>query len=240
MTMDKVSNVWVYLSSNPLLHLTMTLVIYQVGDWLYRRFGRSPLLNPVLISVTSISIVLVFTHTSYESYFEGAQFVHFLLGPATVALAIPLYNQFEKVRRSAAGLILALVAGSTVAAGSAGFFAWVSGATPDLIASLIPKSVTTPIAMGVAEKLDGLPSLTAAVVILSGILGAILGPPILNWLGLLDSRAQGLALGVASHGIGAGRALQINETAAAFAGIAMGLNGLFTAALLPVIWNSIF
>jgi predicted murein hydrolase (TIGR00659 family) len=240
MAMDKVANVWVYLSANPLLHLTMTLVIYQIGEWLYQRSGRSPFLNPVLISVVSLSFILLLTNTNYQSYFEGAQFVHFLLGPATVALAIPLYNQFEQVRRSAGALTVALVSGSAVAAGSAGFFAWVSGATPDIISSLVPKSVTTPIAMGIAEKLDGLPSLTAAVVILSGIIGASLGPPIMNFLGLLDSRAQGLALGVASHGIGAGRALQINETAAAFAGIAMGLNGLLTAALLPVIWKSIF
>lgn len=238
--MDKVANVWVYLSANPLLHLTMTLVIYQIGEWLYQRSGRSPFLNPVLISVVSLSFILLLTNTNYQSYFEGAQFVHFLLGPATVALAIPLYNQFEQVRRSAGALAVALVSGSAVAAGSAGFFAWASGATPDIISSLIPKSVTTPIAMGIAEKLDGLPSLTAAVVILSGIIGASLGPPIMNFLGLIDSRAQGLALGVASHGIGAGRALQINETAAAFAGIAMGLNGLLTAALLPVIWKSIF
>ena len=238
--MDKVANVWVYLSANPLLHLTMTLVIYQIGEWLYQRSGRSPFLNPVLISVVSLSFILLLTNTNYQSYFEGAQFVHFLLGPATVALAIPLYNQFEQVRRSAGALTVALVSGSAVAAGSAGFFAWASGATPDIISSLIPKSVTTPIAMGIAEKLDGLPSLTAAVVILSGIIGASLGPPIMNFLGLIDSRAQGLALGVASHGIGAGRALQINETAAAFAGIAMGLNGLLTAALLPVIWKSIF
>lgn len=238
--MNDAADVWVYLSASPLLHLTMTLVAFQAGDWAYRRSGRRPLLNPVMIAVLLISGVLLVSGTDYDAYFEGAQFVHFLLGPATVALAIPLYNQFRAIRRSAAALFSALTLGSLAAAGSAGLIAWSMGAGADLIASLAPKSATTPIAMGVAEQLGGLPSLTAALVIMTGILGAAFGPWLLDLLRVRDEAARGLALGVASHGIGAARALQSSETAGAFAGVAIGVNGLLTAALAPLIWRLFF
>lgn len=238
--MNDAAEVWVYLSASPLLHLTMTLVAFQAGDWAYRRSGGHPLLNPVMIAVLLLSGILLASGTDYDIYFEGAQFVHFLLGPATVALAIPLYNQFRAIRKSAAALLAALALGSLAAAGSAGLIAWWMGAGVDLIASLAPKSVTTPIAMGVAEQLGGLPSLTAALVIMTGIIGAAFGPWLLDRLRVRDEAARGLALGVASHGIGAARALQSSETAGAFAGVAIGVNGLLTAALAPLIWRLLF
>ena len=238
--MNDAAEVWVYLSASPLLHLTMTLVAFQAGDLAYRRSGGHPLLNPVMIAVLLLSGILLASGTDYDIYFEGAQFVHFLLGPATVALAIPLYNQFRAIRKSAAALLASLALGSLSAAGSAGLIAWWMGAGADLIASLAPKSATTPIAMGVAEQLGGLPSLTAALVIMTGILGAAFGPWLLDLVRVRDEAARGLALGVASHGIGAARALQSSETAGAFAGVAIGVNGLLTAALAPLIWRSLF
>lgn len=238
--MQNIGDIWVYLSSSPLLHLTLTLVAYQVGSFIYQRGALNPLLNPVLFSVVIIVVVLVVTETEYESYFQGAQFVHFLLGPATVALAIPLYRQFDKVRRSAVALLVSIITGSITASASAVAIAWALGGSKEALVSLAPKSVTTPVAMGITEQLGGHPSLTAVLVITTGILGAMIGPHILNLLRITDWSARGVALGTASHGIGTARAMQINEVAGAFSGLAMGLNALATALLLPLFWHLFF
>ncbi|MDF1609009.1 LrgB family protein [Hoeflea sp. YIM 152468] len=238
--MTDIADVWVYLSASPLLFLTLTLAAFQAGTWLYDKSGHKAFLNPVLTAVILIVALLSLSRTSYETYFEGAQFVHFLLGPATVALAIPLYRQFDRVRRSALALMTSLLCGSLTAIGTAIALGWLLGASRETLLSLAPKSVTAPVAMGITEQLDGLPSLTAVLVILTGILGAVLGPPLLSLIGVTDWRARGLALGTASHGIGTARALQSNELAGAFSGLAMGLNALATAILLPVLWRVFF
>jgi len=238
--MQDLRDIWVYLSASPLLHLTLTLVAYLVGNWIYRKGKMNPLLNPVLIAVTIVVACLLLTGTSYRDYFDGAQFVHFLLGPATVALAIPLYRQFEKVRRSGFAILASILAGSLTAMATAIGIGLLLGGSNDTLVSLAPKSVTAAVAMGISEQLGGLPSLTAVLVILTGILGAMLGPFVLNLLRIKDWSARGLALGTASHGIGTARALQVNDVAGAFAGLAMGLNALATAVLLPVLWYWIF
>ena len=237
--MDSLQDTWVYLSASPLFHLTLTLAAFQLASALFEKMGRNPLLNPVLGAVLVVVAVLVLTETDYGTYFEGAQFVHFLLGPATVALAVPLYRQWQRVRRSALAIAVSLLAGSLMAILSAVLVAWLLGGSEAVLASLAPKSVTAPVAMGIAEKLGGLPSLTAVLVIVTGILGAMLGPKVLDLMGVVDWRARGLAIGTASHGIGTARALQVNETAGAFSGLAMGLNALATALLLPMIWGGV-
>ena len=225
---------WVYLATSPLLWLTATLVAYQAATWLWGRCRMNPLLNPVLVSIALLVGLLMATGTDYRTYFDGAQFVHFLLGPATVALAIPLYRQLHAVRRSALAIGCALLAGSFTAAASAMVIAALLGASHDIVLSLAPKSVTTPIAMGIAEAIGGIPSLTVAMVMLTGITGAALGPSLLGLLRIKDPRAQGLALGVAAHGVGTARALQLGELAGAFSSLAMGLNGFATAVALPL------
>ncbi|WP_289035819.1 LrgB family protein [uncultured Roseibium sp.] len=239
--MDKgFSEIWVYLSASPLLALTLTLVAYQLGNWVYQKAGKNPLLNPVLIAVVALVATLLVTGTDYATYFEGAQFVHFLLGPATVALALPLYRQIERVRKSALAISVSLLAGSLTATATAVSIAWAFGSSQEILISLAPKSVTAPVAMGIAEQLGGLPSLTAVLVILTGIIGAALGPLLLNVMGVKDMAARGLAIGTASHGIGTARAFQVSEVAGAFAGLAMGLNALATAILLPLLWKWVF
>lgn len=238
--MSDFAEVWVYLSASPLLFLTLTLAAFQAGSWIYERSGHKPFLNPVMTAVILLVAILALTKTPYPAYFEGAQFVHFLLGPATVALAIPLYRQFDRVRRSALALVVSLLCGSLTAIGTAVGLGWLLGASRETLLSLAPKSVTAPVAMGITEQLGGLPSLTAVLVILTGILGAVIGPMVLNLLRIRDWRARGLALGTASHGIGTARALQVNELAGAFSGLAMGLNALATAILLPLIWRLFF
>lgn len=238
--MTDFSDIWVYLSTSPLLHLTLTLFAFQVGLFFYRRSKLNPLVNPVMIGVAFLVGVLWLTDTSYQTYFDGAQFVHFLLGPATVALAIPLYRQFEHVRKSWLAVSVSIFCGSATAVASAVTVAWGLGGTWETMVSLAPKSTTAPVAMGISDQLGGLPSLTAALVIATGILGASLGPYVLNLLRVKDWAARGLAIGTASHGIGTARAAQVNEVAGAFSGLAMGLNALATAFLLPLIWGWFF
>lgn len=235
--MSGLRDIWVYLSTSPLLHLTLTLAAYHLGTVLYRRANFNPLCNPVLVAVICLVGVLWASRTSYERYFDGAQFVHFLLGPATVALALPLYRQLHQVRRSMLALAVSITVGSLAAMLSAIGVAWALGATRSTLVSLAPKSVTAPVAMGITEKLGGLPSLTAVLVILTGILGAMLGPKLMTLIGVRDWAARGVAMGTASHGIGTARALQVNQVAGAFSGLAMGLNALATSLLLPLLWR---
>jgi predicted murein hydrolase (TIGR00659 family) len=236
MTGPAMSRIWVYLSTTPLLWLTLTIAAYLLAHAVHVRLRRNPLANTVAIAVALLVLLLFATGTSYDTYFGGAQFVHFLLGPATVALAVPLFDNVAVVRRSLLPMVAALVAGSATAIVSAVGVAWVLGADLVTVKSLMPKSVTTPIAMAIAEEVGGLPSLTAALVILTGIVGAMVAGPLLDVIGVRDPKARGFAMGVAAHGIGTARAFQLDELGGTFAGIAMGLNGLATAILVPVLW----
>jgi predicted murein hydrolase (TIGR00659 family) len=228
---EPIFSVWVYLSRTPLLWLTVTLAVYGLTDRVSAATNRHPLANPVLHAIWIVGLILALTHTPYRSYFEGAQFVHFLLGPATVALAVPLYENRKIVLRALAPMAAALVAGSTTALVSAVLVAKLMG-VPHV--ALAPKSVTAGVAMGISQALGGDPTLTAVLVILTGILGAIIVTPLMNRLGITDWRARGFAAGVAAHGIGTARAFQMNPVAGTFAGIAMALNALLTAILVPL------
>ncbi len=232
-TPQRLADVWVYLSATPLLGLTVTLLVYQGAFMLYRRSGFNPLANPVAISVVLLASLLWATGTPYARYFEGAQFVHFLLGPATVALAVPLFEQAGRLRRLALPLIGALVVGTLAATVTAIGVAWALGASPATLASLAPKSVTTPVAMGIAEKIGGLPSLTAVLVVSTGIVGAASARFLFDALRINEPAVRGFALGTAAHGIGTARAFQVSEEMGAFAGLAMGLSALFSAVALP-------
>ena len=227
------SHFWVYLSASPLLGLTMTLCAYLAAQRIFILCKASPLANPVAITVALLVAVLWFTGMSYERYFAGAQFVHFLLGPATVALAVPLVRQLPRLRRAALPLGAALLAGSVTAIVSAVVVALLLGATPELAYTLGPKSATSPIAMAVSERLGGIPALTAALVIGTGIFGAVFGRYVFDLLRIRSDAARGFALGLASHGIGTARAFQVSPEMGAFAGLAMGLNGALTALLAP-------
>lgn len=233
--MTDFAEIWSYLSRAPLLWLTATLAAYLIGDAAFRAAGRRPLVNPVLVAVAVLAPLLWLTGTSYATYFEGAQFVHFLLGPATVCLALPLWENLARVRKALLPIAAALLAGSVTAVVSALAVGRALGLEGDIMASLAPKSATAPVAIGISETLGGSPTLTAVLVILTGIIGAVVATPLLNLLGLRDWRARGFAVGVAAHGIGTARALQVNPSAGAFAGLGMGLNAVLTAFLAPVV-----
>jgi predicted murein hydrolase (TIGR00659 family) len=231
--MNSLSHIWVYLAATPLLGLTATLLAYQLAYKLYTMAGFSPLANPVAIAVAILVALLLLTGTPYQTYFAGAQFVHFLLGPATVALAVPLYQQLGKLKRDWFAFLAGSLLGSAAAAASAMIVAKLCGASTVSLLSLAPKSVTMAIAMGVSEKIGGLPSLTAVLVMLTGILGATMARGLLSLIRIEDDSVAGFALGVSSHGIGTARAFQISQEMGAFAGLAMGVSGLLTALLLP-------
>lgn len=233
--MTDFAEIWTYLAADPLLWLTLTLASYGLGDMMFRASGRKPYINPVLIAVALLAVLLQLTDTSYATYFNGAQFVHFILGPATVALAIPLYANLEHMKQTLLPMLGALIAGSLAAMTSGVMIAKSMGLDQDILLALIPKSATAPVALGVSEAIGGSPSLTAVFVITTGIIGAIIATPLLNLLRITDWRARGFAVGVTSHGIGTARAFQVNDTAGAFSGVGMGLNALLTALLAPVI-----
>lgn len=233
--MTGVASLWSYLSATPLLWLTATILAYLAADAVARRLGNAPWANPVAMSVLLIAPVLWLTQTDYATYFEGAQFIHFLLGPATVALALPLWDNRDTIRQSVAPILLSLLAGSVVAAGSTILLARAFSLPTDVILSLASKSTTAPVALGISEAIGGLPALTAVLVILTGIIGAVIVTPLMTLLRIKDWRARGFAVGVAAHGIGTARAFQVNPVAGAYAGIAMALNALLTSLIVPVL-----
>ena len=226
--------IWSYLTEGPLLWLTATLLAYLVGTALFRAAGGQSWANPVMIAVAILGVLLWATGTDYATYFEGAQFVHFMLGPATVALGLPLLDNLHRLRRAALPMIAALLAGSATAVASALAVARALGVEGTVLASLAPKSTTAPVAIGIAERLGGQPTLTAVMVLLTGIFGAMVVTPLLDLLRVRDWRARGFAVGVAAHGIGTARAFQVSQTAGAFSGIGMGLNAVLTAIIAPI------
>jgi len=231
---DELFRLWVYLSSTPLAGLTLTLVAYAIGYAIYARSSFRPIANPVPIAVAIVVAALAATRTPYRTYFEGAQFVHFLLGPAVVGLAVPLAREWRGVRRLAFPIVASLVVGSVVAATSAVGIAWALGVSPATLASLVPKSVTAPVAMGIAERIGGLPALAAVFAVVTGVLGAVLGRYVFDAAGVSDLRARGFALGLAAHGIGTARAFQVDREAGTYAGLAFGLHALAAALAMPL------
>ncbi|PZD73559.1 Inner membrane protein YohK [Acaryochloris thomasi RCC1774] len=233
MLKSELVEIWVYLSASPLVGLTITLVTYGIAYRLYLWAKCNPLLNPVVVSVAALIAVLSITNTSYEAYFEGGQFIHFLLGPATVALAVPLYRQFSSLKRQWLPVFAAIMGGSTIGTLSSVAIAQLLGASVQTQLSLAPKSVTTPVAMGISEQIGGLPSLTAALVVMTGVIGAILGTTLFRILRINNDSVKGIAMGVTAHGIGTARSFQVSPEMGAFSGLAMALSAFSTAVILP-------
>jgi putative effector of murein hydrolase len=226
---------WTSLALSPLLWLTATLLAFLLGRKIQQLLRGSPIANPVLISIVIMAVLLETTGTPYATYFAGAQFIHFLLGPATVALAVPLAINLHHVRRSLHGVGLALLAGSLVSIVSGVAVVWLLGGDRSVALSMAPKAVTTPIAMAVAEQVGGVPALTAVLAIAGGIIAAVVGQTLLRWLRVEDWRARGLAAGVAGSGVAAAQVAPLSGLAAAFAAIGIGLNGLVTALVVPLL-----
>lgn len=213
--------------------LLLTLGSYALALRVYHLTGRPALLHPAITAMLAIMAVLLTGNIDYARYRDGAAFIHFLLGPATVSLAVPLYRNLAHVRRLGSALAVALVTGATLAVVSA----WLLGRMLHLsnltLRSVLPKSVTTPIAMGLAETLGGSPSLAAGIVLVTGVIGCLFAPILFRLLRIRDPAVQGFALGVAAHGFGTAKAFEISPLAGAFASLGLGLTGLLTALALP-------
>lgn len=235
MSTPSLSLTWASLADAPVLETGVTVFAFLAAIRIARRGGNHPLLNPTLLAIILISLGLEVTRIPYETYLHGADVIHFMLGPAVVLLAVPLFRQRAVIRSSARLIAAGLAAGLPLGILSAVAIAWALGATSQTILSLAPKSVTAGIAVGISEQIGGLQTLTIVLVIMTGITGAVLGPMLARLARIEDPRIVGLAMGIASHGIGTARALQINETAGAFSGLAMSLNGVLTAILLPLV-----
>ncbi|WP_417583186.1 LrgB family protein [Pelagibacterium sp.] len=223
--------IWVFLATSPLFWLTLTIGIFLTASRLARASGNHPLVNPVLISVGAIVLILRLTGTSYGDYFEGAQFIHFILGPATVALAIPLWRHRAQVRELAVPIAVALLVGAPFAMFSAVIVGRAIGMSESLQLALVPKSATAGVAVGIAEQIGANSSLVAVLVIVTGIIGAVIVTPLMNAMGVKDYAARGFAAGLSAHGIGTARAFQVDPLAGTFSGLAMALNGIATAIL---------
>lgn len=219
----------------PLFGVGLTLVVYALAQLLYRR-TRSVWFNPVLMSIATIIGVLLLSGISYEDYSRGGDLILFLLGPSVVALAVPLYQRREEILKRKKSILCGVFAGAVASIVSASGLAWLLGASRDVTLSLAPKSVTTPIAISIVEKIGGIAPLTAALVVLTGCLGAVCGPEFCRLLGIRSPVATGLAVGTAAHGIGTARMLEVDRLAGAVAGLAIGLNGLVTTFILPIIF----
>lgn len=228
-------DLWVQLTPTPLFGLTLTILSYLIGQAIQRACRGAALANPVLISILLIGAILGITGTSYSTYFAGAQLIHFLLGPATVALAVPLVRNLGHLRRSLPGVALALTAGSLVSVIGGIALVEICGGSRAAALSMAPKAVTTPIAIEVTQTVGGIPSLAAVLAIAGGVLVAISIQSLLKWAKITDWRAFGLAAGTAGSGIGAAHAISFDEIAGAFAALAIGLNGLLTALIVPTL-----
>ena len=239
--MPKFVELWVYLSATPLFGLTATLVTSVLAHAMYLRVNQAPWANPVLWSVGTIAAALLLTGVSYPTYFSGAQFIHFLLGPAVVALGWPLWQRRTELRQRWGRLLVASLAGGAAASGSAIALGWALDLPTDVLLSLAPKSVTAPVAMGIAEKIGGIPALSAVFAVLTGLVGALSGKYLFAALRLPYNpqgwTARGFALGTAAHGIGAARALQVNADAGAYAGLALGLQVVLASLLMPLLFR---
>jgi predicted murein hydrolase (TIGR00659 family) len=239
--MPKFVELWVYLSATPLFGLTATLLVYVLAQALSTRLQQAPWANPVLWSVLTIAAVLLATGVSYPTYFAGAQFIHFLLGPAVVALAWPLWERRLALRQHWRRLLLAALAGGSAASGSALALGWALDLPTEVVLSLAPKSVTAPVAMGIAEKIGGIPALGAVFAVITGMVGALSGKYLFQLLRIPATQqgwmARGFAMGTAAHGIGAARALHVNADAGAYAGLALGLQVVLASLLIPLLFR---
>lgn len=225
---------WSELVVTPLFGVALTLVVYLLAQHLYRRVG-SVWANPVLVSIVTIILLLKASGVEYRDYARGGDIILFLLGPSVVALAVPLYQRREEIWQRKRPILIGIFAGSLASIFSACGLAWILGGSREIILSLAPKSVTTPIAISIVEKIGGVAPLTAAIVVLTGCLGAVCGPEFCRRIGVTSPVATGLAVGTAAHGVGTARMFEVDRLSGAVAGLAIGLNGLMTTFLLPIL-----
>jgi predicted murein hydrolase (TIGR00659 family) len=221
--------------NGPIFWLPITLVIYAASTALYRRYDKAPLLNPTLLTIAGVAAILMMTAVPYQKYFEDVAVLHYLLGTAVVALALPLYNNLTRLRGRYMTMTFALLAGSLASMLVGLAIATLAGTSAIAILSLAPKSATAAVSMEIARLIGGAPAVTGVLTILTGIIGAVAGPYVLDLAGVRTPEVRGFALGVAAHGIATARAFSEGEIAGSFAGLGMALNAVLTALTVPLV-----
>jgi predicted murein hydrolase (TIGR00659 family) len=225
---------WAELVATPLFGIALTLAVYSLAQCLYRRVG-SVWANPVLVSIVTVILLLKGCDVEYRDYARGGDILLFLLGPSVVALAVPLYQRRAEIWQRKRPIMVGILAGSLASIFSACGLSWVLGGSREIVLSLAPKSVTTPIAISIVDKIGGVAPLTAAIVVLTGCHGAVCGPEFCRRIGITSSVATGLAVGTAAHGVGTARMFEVDRLSGTVAGLAIGLNGLVTTFLVPLL-----
>lgn len=220
--------------NNPFFGIVLSIVTYLFGQKLAAKF-KSPLLNPLLVSIVLCIVILLTCNIPLESYMDGGKYITFLIGPATVALVVPLYEQLEVLKSNFKAIIIGIFAGTLASLLSMVMFVKLFHLEHALSVSIIPKAITTAIGMDLSAQFGGIPAISAAIIILTGILGAILAPPFMKLVKIKDPIAVGVCLGTASHAVGTSRAREIGELEGAMAGLCIGIAGIFTAILLPFV-----
>ena len=213
--------------------ITFVIALYLLNYKLYRLVGTT-LLHPVLLTIIELIVLLMYLDVPYDTFKSGSRMIHFMLGPSVVSLGYILHQQVAHLKGNVISIMVAITVGAMIGIGSIIGIGQLLGAHQTLIASLAPKSVTTPIAMELSGNTGGIPGLTAVIVVCAGILGSIIGPPIMKLMGIKSPVAKGLAMGASSHGIGTAAAIQMGAIEGALSGLAIGIMGLITALLLPL------
>lgn len=224
-----------YIQSTPLTWLIITLASFKLGIIIYEKFNKHTLLQPIIIAYVVLLSLIIYTNTSFEQYFKSVEIIHFFLGPATVALALPLYKNLKYIKSLFLPIVLTLFIAGIFSIVIAIFLLWVFEAELPTILSMTTKSITAPIAIITSEQIGAIPSLAVGFVLIAGIIGALFGTLVFKFMRIKHDTSKGFALGLASHGIGTARAIEISEKAGAFSALAMGLSGIFTAIFLPMI-----
>ncbi len=226
---------YAYVTSTPLVWIIVTISAYKIGILVYEKSGKNAFLQPIVVAYMIMLPILILTHIPYKQYFESVSIIHFILGPATVALALPLYKNLKLIRAYFVPIVATLFLGGTFTILSALGILWLFDASTTTMLSMTTKSVTAPITIITAQDIGAIPSLAMGFVVITGLLGALFGSFIFKILRIKHDEAKGFALGLISHAIGIARSVEISEKAAAFAALAMGLIGVVIAVLLPLI-----
>mgnify|MGYP000554291463 CR=1 FL=1 len=222
------------LLTSPLFALTLSLAAFQGGSVCYRLSNQFPLFHPTVLGAVLVALALKTFDLNFSRYLQANNALMFLLGPATVALAVPLFQQLKLMRGLLMPMMVTVISGSVVASGSAVLIAYWLGASPETLLSLAPKSITTPIAMSIAEEIGGLTILATGAVVLTAVVGICAGPLLFKWMNISDPRIWGFCLGISAHGVGTARSFEINATAGAFSSLALCLTGTFSAIMIPI------
>lgn len=223
------------ITNNPLFGVFLTLAAFKIGQWCYQRSGKAPIFQPMIVGLFLVFSVLTILELSFEQYFVTAQPLHLMLGPVTVALAIPLYENVHRIRATLGPILITVLVASTGTVIITVTTGWLFGVDKTTLLSLTTKSITTPIAMAVSSEIGGIPSLAAVFVIYTGIIGVIVGPYLLDKMNVTDKGIRGITMGISAHAIGTARSIEEDRETGAFSALAMGLTGFMTAFILPLI-----